>query len=391
MSSKFSLLCLFIAIFSMSVCADNWAILVAGSMGYQNYRHQADVCHAYQVLHYNGFPDDRIIVMMVDDIADNQLNPVKGNIINRPNGKNVYTGVNKNYTGMDVNPTNFLNVIKGNKTKNTPQVLESGPDDNVFIYFADHGGPGIICFPEDYLYAHDLMDALTYMYDNKMYKNLVFYVEACESGSMFNGLLPDNMDIYATTAATPFESSWAAYCQRTSGRNTCLGDVYSINWLENSDTFHIESESVEDQFEIDRIETKTSTVCQYGNITIAKAGLKDYLAYNQTGTSFGHTFDINTYQSHNSTIYSKSINAKKKQCFHKCKCHEIYSKQKKFIESYYEKLPLANNTCIGNVMINSRCIQKHIEFIEKNVGKLIPGIFYKLIRTRVTPLCYVNI
>ena len=26
-----------------------WVLLVAGSSGYMNYRHQADVCHAYQV------------------------------------------------------------------------------------------------------------------------------------------------------------------------------------------------------------------------------------------------------------------------------------------------------------------------------------------------------
>ena len=27
-----------------------WAVLVAGSTGYVNYRHQADVCHAFQVI-----------------------------------------------------------------------------------------------------------------------------------------------------------------------------------------------------------------------------------------------------------------------------------------------------------------------------------------------------
>ena len=31
--------------------AANWAVLVAGSNGYYNYRHQSDVCHAYQILH----------------------------------------------------------------------------------------------------------------------------------------------------------------------------------------------------------------------------------------------------------------------------------------------------------------------------------------------------
>lgn len=49
----------------------NWAVLVAGSNGYDNYRHQSDVCHSYQILHKNGVPDANIVVMMYDDIAHN--------------------------------------------------------------------------------------------------------------------------------------------------------------------------------------------------------------------------------------------------------------------------------------------------------------------------------
>ena len=51
--------------------AANWALLVAGSNGWYNYRHQADVCHAYQILHNHGIPDSNIVVMMYDDIAQN--------------------------------------------------------------------------------------------------------------------------------------------------------------------------------------------------------------------------------------------------------------------------------------------------------------------------------
>ena len=49
---------------------DHWAVLVAGSNGFWNYRHQADICHAYQVLLKNGFPASNIIVMAYDDIAN---------------------------------------------------------------------------------------------------------------------------------------------------------------------------------------------------------------------------------------------------------------------------------------------------------------------------------
>ena len=44
------------------------------------------------------------------------------------------------------------------------------------------------------------------------FADMVLYVEACESGSMFQGLLTDDMQIYVTTAANAYESSWGTYC-----------------------------------------------------------------------------------------------------------------------------------------------------------------------------------
>ena len=49
------------------------------------------------------------------------------------------------------------------------------------------------------------------MYENDRYNKLVFYLETCESGSMFVNL-PTNHRIYALSAANPFESSWGTYC-----------------------------------------------------------------------------------------------------------------------------------------------------------------------------------
>ncbi|KAI5430481.1 hypothetical protein KIW84_034893, partial [Lathyrus oleraceus] len=72
-----------------------WALLVAGSNGYENYRHQADVCHAYQILKKGGLKDENIIVFMYDDIALHPDNPRRGVIINHPNGSDVYHGVPK--------------------------------------------------------------------------------------------------------------------------------------------------------------------------------------------------------------------------------------------------------------------------------------------------------
>jgi len=199
-----------------------WAVLVAGSASWGNYRHQSDVCHAYQVLIEHGFDPANIITFMMDDIAQNAQNPTKGTIINHPNGPNVcvyrpagqchcatrtdctdppppffslpphtaalpplpppppplcfsasfcclaltfpcyirqpvarntipavgrYANIGKDYTGKDVTPNNFLNVITGNKTAmagiGSGKVLESTSKDHVFINFVDHGGPHV--------------------------------------------------------------------------------------------------------------------------------------------------------------------------------------------------------------------------------------------------------
>jgi len=78
-----------------STTGKRWALLVAGSNGYENYRHQADICHAYQILKKGGLKDENIIVFMYDDIAYNPKNPRHGVIINHPNGPDVYYGVPK--------------------------------------------------------------------------------------------------------------------------------------------------------------------------------------------------------------------------------------------------------------------------------------------------------
>lgn len=41
------------------------------------------------------------------------------------------------------------------------------------------------------------------------------------------------VSVFATTAANSQESSYACYCGGM--RQTCLGDVYSVNWMEDSD------------------------------------------------------------------------------------------------------------------------------------------------------------
>lgn len=53
----------------------------------------------------------------------------------------------QDYVGDDVNVNNFFAVLLGNRTALTGgsgKVIDSGPDDYIFVYYTDHGGPGVL-------------------------------------------------------------------------------------------------------------------------------------------------------------------------------------------------------------------------------------------------------
>ncbi|XP_062222622.1 asparaginyl endopeptidase Rep2-like [Phragmites australis] len=248
-----------------------WAVLVAGSSGYGNYRHQADICHAYQILRKGGLKEENIVVFMYDDVANSALNPRPGVIINHPEGENVYAGVPKDYTGNQVTTENFYAVLLGNRTAVTGgsrKVIDSKPDDHIFIYYSDHGGPGVLGMPIlPYLYAGDFMKVLKEKHASNSYAKMVIYVEACESGSIFEGLMPEDLNIYVTTASNAEESSWGTYCpgmqpSPPSEFITCLGDLYSVSWMEDSETHNLKEETIEEQYEV--VKERTSDSNNYG-------------------------------------------------------------------------------------------------------------------------------
>ncbi|KAK2866764.1 hypothetical protein Q7C36_002820 [Tachysurus vachellii] len=264
----------------------HWVLLAAGSTGWEDYSHQASVCHAYQVMHQNGIPDDQIVVMMYDDIANNKQNPDKGKIINVPNGPNVYTGVPKDYTGADVSAKNFLAALRGDSTAVEKKVIQSGKNDTVFIYLSDHGGHGVFHFPNSTLYADDLIKTVTAMSKAGKFSQMVIYIEACHSGSMLDQLKDSN--VYAVAACKPDESSYGCYDNKR--LNTCLSDVFTAYWLQHTETVKLNTTSFGDQFvylnkkvsEAARLAEVSQTPCNYGNMNISKVMLSELLCESPT-------------------------------------------------------------------------------------------------------------
>ncbi|CAA7046100.1 unnamed protein product [Microthlaspi erraticum] len=302
-----------------------WAVLIAGSKEFYNYRHQADICHAYQILRKGGLKDENIIVFMYDDIAFSPENPRPGVIINRPDGDDVYNGVLKDYTGEAVNVKNFLNVILGNEsgvTGGSGRVLKSGPHDHVFIYYADHGAPGLLGMPddEDILLAKDFIQVLEKMHQHKRYKKMVIYVEACEAGSMFEGLLKKNLNILAVTASNANESSYGTYCGVTypppppEYDGNCLGDAFSVSWLEDSDLHDMSKETLKQQYQVvrrrigsDAESEMRSHVSRFGTEELLKDYLVSYIGTNPENENFTSNGFISSPMFNSSLVNTRDI------------------------------------------------------------------------------------
>ncbi|KAK4770385.1 hypothetical protein SAY87_030917 [Trapa incisa] len=347
-----------------------WAVLIAGSNGYWNYRHQADVCHAYQLLKRGGLKDENIIVFMYDDIASDEENPRPGVIINHPQGDDVYHGVPKDYTGKNVTTNNFFAAILGNKsvlTGGNGKVVDSGPNDHIFIYYSDHGGPGVLGMPAGpFLYADDLIDVLKKKHASGTYKSMVFYLEACESGSIFQGLLPKGLNIYATTAANAEESSWGTYCPGEipgppPEYETCLADLYSVAWMEDSDAHNMQSESLHQQYELVKRRTANensaygSHVMQFGDIKLSKEKLYMYIGSNPANDNF-------TFVDDNSLRPSSKVNQRDADLLH------FWHKFKKAPEGSTRKFEAQKQ--FVEVMTH----RMHIDHSIKLIGKLLFGI-----------------
>ena len=233
--------------------ADNWAVLVTDSNGFWNYRHQADVAHAYQIMKRGGIPADHIITMMYNDVPFDKENPFYSQLYNRPgdDSLDVYDGVVVDYEGDDVNPDNFLKVLLGDDSTGK-KVLKSTEKDNIFMFFSDHGAPDKLCFPNENINRREIHNTLKQMHEKKMYNHFVLYIEACYSGSMAVDFLED-LGISIVTAANEHESDWGWYCGDEAvvkGKDigSCLGDEFSVFWMEDTDKGEQRTETLEEQW-----------------------------------------------------------------------------------------------------------------------------------------------
>ncbi|KER19104.1 hypothetical protein T265_15659 [Opisthorchis viverrini] len=262
----------------------NWVVLAAGTNTWDEYRHQADIFHAYQLVRKNKVPAENIITFAYDDIAYHPRYISRAifaiwyqlycRYALRCLALTLLIFVPYFSWIYDVTRENFVKVLKGDQklAANKKKVLKSGPDDNVFIFYSGHGLKSLITFIKQDLYAMELNDTLAYMHSNRMYNKLVLYVEACDSGSMFRDILPSNMGIYVTTSANEDEKSWGVFCD-DKDIEICLANEYSYAWITDSEYKDIKKRTLEQQYEEVKKRTKDSHVMKYGEMAMGSLPL----------------------------------------------------------------------------------------------------------------------
>ena len=183
----------------------NYAVLVAASEGWKNYRHQADVLGMYHYLKGKGYDDDHIILIMANDIAYNEKNPLQGVVRREIGGDNLYDDLQIDYKLGDLSPEDLKQILTGEPSEAYPVTLGSSYNDNVLFFWSGHGTKKGWSWKEtEYLspeFAREMFSAMKF-------RKQFAIVETCYSGGVAQGCtgIPG---LLMMTAANPYETSKA--------------------------------------------------------------------------------------------------------------------------------------------------------------------------------------
>ena len=184
---------------------DRWALLIAASKGWANYRFQADVFAMYQLLKHHGYQDDHIILICENDVANHANNPLPGVLRISDTGDNLYNAAAIDYKLSTLTPADIGDILQGKASERLPKVLKPDADDNVLVFWSSHGSPGSMDFGGDQMMTYNRMKAIL---ADTPHRKLLFAIEACYSGGLGMACegLPGCLFI---TAANPYETSHA--------------------------------------------------------------------------------------------------------------------------------------------------------------------------------------
>ena len=198
--------------------SSQYAVLVQGSNGWNNYRHQADVLNVYQLLKKNGFDDDHIILIIDKTLANDSKNPEPGIIRAENGGKDLLDGCTIDYDNADIVPTDIRNILLGVKTDKTPVVIPKDARQNVLLYWSGHGHNRVSNGADELAWrnadigqgmtADFLCKTISQMQQQGSYRKMLVLTEPCYSEAVITPLV-GIPGVLAMSSAGTYEQSFA--------------------------------------------------------------------------------------------------------------------------------------------------------------------------------------
>lgn len=212
---------------------DSWALLVQGSSGWENYRHQADVLNVYQMLKSQGWDDDHIILIISNDIADNEKNIFPGEVSTSTYGDNLYKDAVVDYYSDTLTVNDIKDIMLGRKSGHLPVVLDTDDQSNVLVFWSGHGclkytrkSDGFIWRGTEVFSDSEFRETLVSMNTQGRYRKMLMLLEPCYSRIM--ATQANNIPgILSFASAAANESSFADFHSAELG--TWMSDRFTNN------------------------------------------------------------------------------------------------------------------------------------------------------------------
>eukprot|EP00250_Pteridium_aquilinum_P009026 c18392_g1_i1 orf=100-1272(+) len=224
-----------------SLHTNNWAVLVCTSRFWFNYRHMANTLSLYRTVKRLGIPDNRIILMLADDMACNARNSYPAQVFNNENHQiNLYgDNVEVDYRGYEVTVENFLRVLTGRHDSAVPRSkrLLSDEGSHILLYMTGHGGDQFLKFQDsEEIQSHDLADAIEQMREKKRFKELLVMVDTCQAATLYSQLYSPG--VLAIGSSRKGENSYSHHLDSEVGVSVVDRFTYfTLAFFENLDIY----------------------------------------------------------------------------------------------------------------------------------------------------------
>jgi len=217
---------------------DQYALLVQGSNGWNNYRHQADVLSMYQLLRKNGYDDDHIIIIIDKALANDKKNTEAGIIRAADDGPDLLANTVIDYDNVTLSPADISNILLGNKTAATPVVLPKDAGQNVLLFWSGHGHNRASNGADELAWCHAdigqgmtadlLQQTISQMQQQRLYRKMLILTEPCFSEAVITPLIGIT-GVLAMSSAGSYEQSFADNWSSSLGVWRC--DRFSHNLI----------------------------------------------------------------------------------------------------------------------------------------------------------------